>query len=178
MADRRVRAGRVVSVDPARREARVTVPEGRAKTFEEIDWLDAEFAGGEKLRYRIASCRVRGDVAIVAFVPGVTRDNVRRLPNAIVYVEAVEEERADDELRGGDVIGFSVVDESGALLGEVAGWLETVAHDVIEIGRSDGQSLLVPLINETVADIDTDARRIIVRDLRPFAIHGGETRRA
>ncbi len=178
MADRRVRAGRVVSVDPARREARVTVPEGRAKTFEDIDWLDAEFVGGEKLRYRIASCRVRGEVAILQFVPGVTRDNVRRLPNAVLYIEAAEQERSDDDLRGGDLIGFRVVDESGSLYGEVAGWLESGAHDVIEIARSDGQSLLVPLIDETVADIDVDARRIIVRDLTPFAVHGGETRRA
>ncbi|HKL52942.1 MAG TPA: ribosome maturation factor RimM [Wenzhouxiangellaceae bacterium] len=62
-----------------------------------------------------------------------------------------------------DLIGLSVYNRDGELLGEVTGLLDAGAHDVLEIGRSGGGDLLVPFVTGHFIDkVDLAGGRIDV----------------
>ncbi len=68
---------------------------------------------------------------------------------------------ADDELLVADLVGCTVVDVTGAILGEVTGTFHSGAHEVLELRRPDARELLLPLVDAFVVSIDVEAKRIV-----------------
>ena len=64
-----------------------------------------------------------------------------------------------------DLIGISVEDETGVLLGELEGVIETGANDVYQIRMTDGRELLLPAIRQCVLSVDIEAGRMQVHVL-------------
>ncbi len=60
------------------------------------------------------------------------------------------------------MLGLSVVDESGQELGELTEILETGANDVYVVKRADASELLLPAISEVVLDVDLPRKRMRV----------------
>ena len=56
-----------------------------------------------------------------------------------------------------DLIGISVEDESGAVLGRLEDVIETGANDVYQIRMEDGRELLLPAIRQCVLSVDVQA---------------------
>ena len=71
-----------------------------------------------------------------------------------------------------DLIGCTVEDERGATLGRVRGVIETGANDVLEVVTEDGEAL-VPMTDEVVRAVETDARRIRIQPLPGMFGRGG-----
>jgi 16S rRNA processing protein RimM len=61
-----------------------------------------------------------------------------------------------------ELFGFSVVDESDKLLGELVEILETGANDVYVVKDPDGRELLLPAIPSVILKVDPDRRLIRV----------------
>ena len=66
----------------------------------------------------------------------------------------------DDELLVADLIGCTLVDVAGTVLGEVTGSFDSGAHEVLEVRRADGKEFMVPLVDAIVTAVDLEARRI------------------
>ena len=64
-----------------------------------------------------------------------------------------------------DLIGISVEDETGVLLGELEDVIETGANDVYQIRMTDGRELLLPAIRQCVLSVDIEAGRMQVHVL-------------
>jgi 16S rRNA processing protein RimM len=60
----------------------------------------------------------------------------------------------------GDLIGYSVINDSGAVLGIVSDVLELPAHSTLSIELKDGTERLVPLVDEFVLDIDRENEQL------------------
>ena len=60
------------------------------------------------------------------------------------------------------MLGLSVLDEQGTLLGELSDVLQTGSNDVYAVKLSDGKELLIPAIESYVRQIDMAARKMIV----------------
>ncbi|MFT4013412.1 MAG: ribosome maturation factor RimM [Paracoccus sp. (in: a-proteobacteria)] len=68
----------------------------------------------------------------------------------------------DDEFYHTDLIGLSVYDTGGALIGEVRAIYDHGAGDILEIhGPGRGQALLLPFTRAFVPTVDLSAGRII-----------------
>lgn len=67
----------------------------------------------------------------------------------------------DSEYYWRDLVGMTVVNADGTLLGSVEQLMGTGAHDVLVV-RGDRQSTLIPFVARFVLDVDLDARRILV----------------
>jgi 16S rRNA processing protein RimM len=65
-----------------------------------------------------------------------------------------------DEYYWSDLIGLSVFDESGRLLGRVIRILPTGADDLLVLER-DGREILLPFLEEVVQSIDLEAGRVV-----------------
>jgi 16S rRNA processing protein RimM len=69
---------------------------------------------------------------------------------------------AQEEFYHADLIGLEARDSEGRVLGRVAAIHNFGAGDVIEIGRLDGDSVLLSFTRETVPVIDIPGGRIVV----------------
>lgn len=79
----------------------------------------------------------------------ITEDDLPELPEGQYYVR--------------DLIGMSVAEEDGTLLGHVTDVLQNTAQDIFEIERENGKKLLIPKVDQFVLDIDAEKRKITVR---------------
>ena len=66
------------------------------------------------------------------------------------------------EIYWSDLIGFTVVNRDGQMLGSVAGLLDTAAHAVLRVASDDGRERLIPLVPAYLDAIDPEARRVRV----------------
>lgn len=70
-------------------------------------------------------------------------------------------EQEDDEYYWSDLIGMSVVNEAGEVLGVVENLLETGANDVLSV-KGDGAAILIPFVDSAVKQVDVAGRTIRV----------------
>ncbi|HEX5364368.1 MAG TPA: ribosome maturation factor RimM [Gallionella sp.] len=70
-------------------------------------------------------------------------------------------EQDEDEYYWSDLIGMSVVNEAGEILGVVENLLETGANDVLSVKGSSG-SILIPFVDSAVKQVDVASRTIRV----------------
>lgn len=67
----------------------------------------------------------------------------------------------DDEFYHADLIGLTVQDPGGAVLGTVAAVLNHGAGDILEVRRGGGEALLLPFTRAVVPTVDLSLRRIV-----------------
>ena len=101
--------------------------------------------------------------SVVAQLAGVAdRTAAERLKG--LYIGAPREvlpATGDDEFYWGDLVGLSVVNEQGEMLGKVSGLLESGAHDVLVVqdagaGSPDGEAKerLLPFVAKVIRQVD------------------------
>lgn len=167
----RIEIGAVTSVNPARRELRVTALPPHEHQLNGIEWIRLAPRGAAETRLRVAAVEPVGGGAVVRLVAGVLRETVSRLKGASVVILPEEVRlRPEEDRTAADLIGFAVVDLAGETLGAVTDVFPTPAHDVLEITRAGGRTVLVPAIEEVMADIDWEGRRLVVNDLAPYGV--------
>ncbi|MCI8550649.1 MAG: 16S rRNA processing protein RimM [Lachnospiraceae bacterium] len=64
-----------------------------------------------------------------------------------------------------DLIGLSVVTDEGALLGTLKDVLQTGANDVYEVQMENGKTVLLPVTDECVLDVDLEKSEVLVHVL-------------
>ena len=79
----------------------------------------------------------------------ITEDDLPELPEGQYYMR--------------DLIGMSVTEEDGNLLGHVTDVLQNTAQDIFEVESENGKKLLIPKVDQFVLDIDAEKREITVR---------------
>lgn len=62
-----------------------------------------------------------------------------------------------------DLIGMSVKEENGRILGKVSDVIQNTAQDIFEVENADGRKILIPKVDQFVLEIDKTARQIRVR---------------
>lgn len=114
---------------------------------------------------RVVQAREHGDV-VVATVQGLDdRSAAEALRGARVFVPRTSFPTPDDgEFYWVDLIGLTVADRAGAVLGQVIGLIETGPHCVLRIQPEDSvvAEVLIPFVGAYVDTVDEDARRITV----------------
>ena len=174
---RLVLIGRIESVQPARREVRLTPPTRLRDVIAAAGWLTVTTAEGRALRCKVSGVRWHGDAALIALAPGVPRDTVANMRGLDAAIETVDAPQEDDGLDAAELMDMTVADEAGREIGKIVGVIDTPAHGVLEIERAGGDVAMVPAIPETIARVDWDAGRVTVRDLTPYAVMSGDDER-
>lgn len=120
---------------------------------------------------RIVQARDHGD-GVIAQVADITdRAAAEQLRGARIFVSRGSfPTTAPDEYYWVDLIGLTVVNRQGELLGTVAGLIDTGPHSVLRVARPDGQSRtaaedeerLIPFVAAYVDEVALPQRRIVV----------------
>ncbi|MFK8003903.1 MAG: ribosome maturation factor RimM [Polyangiales bacterium] len=82
-------------------------------------------------------------------------------------------EASEEEYYYADLPGMSVVDEGGAVLGEVLKVLEYPAVDCLEVRGATGGVREVPLTRPWLRDIDEESGQVTVRDWDDLPVRSG-----
>jgi 16S rRNA processing protein RimM len=117
---------------------------------------------GRKLKITAFRATKEGE-AVIAFEGVGDRNAAEALKGQELFVDRVSlPEPADDEFYHADLIGLEARDSEGRVLGKVTGLHNYGASDVIELMRSDGDSVLLAFSRQTVPVLDIAAGYIVV----------------
>ena len=99
----------------------------------------------------------------VAQIVGVEDRNAAQtfVGQAIGVPDSALPEVGENEFYWKDLVGLNVVDQSGAVLGQVSELMETGANDVIVV-RTEGGEILIPFVRHVVMNVDLPGKRITV----------------
>ncbi len=166
-----IHIGRVVSLNPAKRELRIRPVPVHAGCFAEMAWVRVVLRAGTEMRCRVASVRVTETGILLALTPGVTRDTVARMKGGAIVLAREEVRRpAEGGYHVSELENMEVFDEEGNFLGTVKQVYSAGANDVIEVEKPTGKVMLLPVIAELVETVDVDRGRIAVRDIAPYVV--------
>lgn len=113
---------------------------------------------------RFASVRQHNQGKIVRFSGINTPEDVGRLRNMLVYIKATElPDLPEGEYYHHQLIGITVVDEAGKLLGKLTEILETGANDVYVVKTPEGKELLLPAVDEVILTVEPERGEMRVR---------------
>ena len=119
----------------------------------------------------IRELREHGD-GLVAVAEGIDdRTGAEALRGARIFVPRSSFPKAGaDEFYWADLIGLSVVNREGVVLGDVVGLIDTGPHSVLRVAPADAEDAaasaaeerLIPFVSAYVDTVDIAARRIVV----------------
>lgn len=147
---------------------------GEVKIYPRTDFPDIRFEvgnvlyvmmdDGERVPLEIAGSRPHKNVFLVRFVG---YDNINEvLPFKGRTVTVPADERIDTDEEGyyyHEIIGCTVLTEDGKQLGKVEQILKTGANDVWEAVDESGRSILIPVIDDVVLEVDVEQRKIWIQ---------------
>jgi len=122
------------------------------------------YLGGDFEPMDIAQVRGHHPLLIISFHGVTSRDQVERLRNRGLYMKAEDlPPVSETDFNNSQLIGITVEDESGQILGRLAEILKTGANDVFIVKPEDGKELLLPAINSVILNLDIANKKIVVR---------------
>ena len=127
------------------------------------EWWTCSFDGEAWTRYRVESSRMHSGT-IVGELEGVeTREMAATLRGASIGIpRELLPPPAPDEYYRADLIGMSVVNRAGQVLGEVAGFVDSGAHAILRIATAEDAQRLIPWVSQYIDRVDVAGRRIEV----------------
>lgn len=116
----------------------------------------------------IDAIRSRGADAVLLTIDGITDENeAKLLSRKPLYLlngdAALAADDEDDGFYAEDLVGFSALDEDGAVIGKIAGVDSTTPNVLFVIDRPDGSEALVPVADEFIDGIDPESATITLR---------------
>jgi len=115
----------------------------------------------------IAEAREHGEMVVARAAEIADRDAARALRGGRVFVSRASFPTADpDEFYWVDLIGLQVVNRQGAVLGTVAGLLDTGPHSVLRItppsNEAEADERLIPFVAAYIDEVNMNEQRITV----------------
>lgn len=151
---------------------------GEVKVFPTTDdkqrFLDLEDVlldtGDALLELKVEYCKFFKKFVFVKF-EGIDDINevekYKRCPLLVTRENAVELE--EDEYFVADLLGLTIVDDSGVTIGKLENVISTGANDVYEVLTEDGGRILLPAIKECILDVDMEEGVILVHLMKGLA---------
>lgn len=161
-AQQDLRIGHVVSVQVLKREVRIAPETDVPGRFERLTTARFVDRHGARHVWPIRGYRPAGR-NVVLTLDGPDDAQVAALRKATVVVPASERGALPEgAFFHDDVLGATVLDPAGHVLGEVTGVLDTPAYSLLEVRGADGREYLIACVPEHVRELDTDAGRVVV----------------
>jgi 16S rRNA processing protein RimM len=123
------------------------------------------YIGEEHQPFQITNARPHGKTLMIKFKEIDVREQAADYRGKVVYVRTENVPRLPTgEYYFHQLLGLTIVDEQGQVLGTLESILETRANDVYIVRTPDGSQILLPAVEEEVIlGVDLERREIRVR---------------
>jgi 16S rRNA processing protein RimM len=130
--------------------------------------------GDEHQPLKITRRRPHNDGLILGFEGIDTPEEAGKFRATLAYVPAADRPPLPEgEYYHHEIIGLTVLDESGKELGQLTEIIETGANDVYVVKPAEGSDILLPALKEVILGIDLVAKTMRVH-LLPGLVDGDE----
>ena len=154
--------GKIVNTHGLRGEIKAVPWTDYPEVFEDIEYVYVK-RGEEEKELKINNVRYQKSNLILK-IDGIDDiDEAQKYKNLIMY--------APREMLGplpegvhyiADLIGLEVVTDDGRSVGTIEDVFNTGSNDIYDIKREGKKNMLLPVIDEVVLDVDTDAKKVTV----------------
>ena len=167
----RVELGRVASVTPGKREARVKIAANLTLDTAVLGW--AWFSReGAWTRYKVARAAASEGELRLYFAPGVPMDTVRGLHGAQVAVAAeVVTSRGPLWRRVGEMVDLAAETREGEHLGTVMAAYAGPKMGAIKVESDKGKAWTLPVNEQTVLALDTARGVVVLGEIDDYEEH-------
>lgn len=133
---------------------------------ERIEAGEKVFVGEDHRALYFRSCVWHGKLMRVSFEGFNNPDTVGEYRNQYVYVRRDERPKLPEgEYYHHQLIGLQVVSEEGENFGVITSIIETGANDVLNVQDLQGRTVLIPVIEPVIQDVDLGSGIITVKIL-------------
>ena len=158
--EKRVVIGAIVAPHGVRGEFRIIPLTENPDMFSRLEYLFLE--DGRKLS--LIAARFHKNVFLVKAKEVNTMDEAEMLKGKKVLIDSTDlPPLKEDQFYVSDLIGFSVFNEEGLMLGKLSDVLATGSNDVFVIKKIDGGEILVPALKANIKEINMAEKSILVR---------------
>lgn len=166
-----IQAGRVRSVNPKRRQARVTPIVPYERTFEDLKSVYFATEGNAPVSYAVEHVAEAGSSFVVTLDATVDFDTVSALRGTTLWLpeEAFDPGR-DRPWRINDLVGLKVHNQCGEALGTVTEAYEAPANDAFAVENRDGARMILPAIEQVIESVDFAHKTVVVKDIGPYVV--------
>lgn len=161
MTDKQILLGRILG--PHGLKGEVKIKSFTANPLDVASYGPVSVPDGR--RFYLQRARLQGDI-VVAEIKGVEGRTIAETLKGLELKIAREDlpEAEAGEFYQADLIGLAVVDVSGREIGEVLGFQNFGAGELIEIKRDRARSSFVPFTNDMVPVVDTNEGRVVLSE--------------
>ena len=150
--------GKIVNTHGLRGEVKVVSWTDTPDVFEDLDYV---YCNGEKLN--IENIKYQKNNLIVRFKEITSIDDAEKYKNKILTAERdMLGELPEGVHYIADLIGLTVVEDNGNVLGTLTDVFNTGSNDIYEVKREGKKPMLLPVIDEVVLNIDLDNKTVTV----------------
>ncbi len=135
------------------------------RRFEELDTCYLLDRGSYR-PLTIRSCRYFKNLVILGFEEVGSIEEAQLLKQKELYVDrehAIPLEEGEYYLA--DVLGSTVTDEEGNVLGTLSDYMETSAQLIYKIKTEKGKEFLVPAVDEFIREVNVEEKRMVIRPI-------------
>ena len=117
---------------------------------------------GEVRPVELEKAKLHG-AGIVAKFQGIdTPEDAAALRGAVALYRKDFPEAEENEYYWVDLIGCDVVNKEGQSIGQVKGMIDNGVHDILNVKRADGKEVLIPFVEDYLAEVNVEAKKIVV----------------
>ncbi len=156
--------GRVVSVNVPKRQLRIASETSYPERFEQMRELRLETEAGTEVLVPLDGIRVT-QKAVIASARSESDEEIASLRGANVVVKRSKRHPLPDgENYADDLVGLTVKDASGNVIGKLCEVWETPANDVYQVLDDGGREILLPAIEDVILEVDIEGG-VMVADI-------------
>jgi 16S rRNA processing protein RimM len=154
--------GKIVNTHGVKGEVKLIPLTDDPHRFEELEWVYIE-KDGRMDKYTIQQIKyIKGSV-IIKFAGMDSPEQANEFRDCFVLIDRKNAVKLpEDSFFICDIIGCSVYDEKGNLLGELSDVLQTGSNDVYIVRNASGKDILLPALKSVVRSILPESKRIDV----------------
>lgn len=154
--------GKIVNIHGVHGEVKLIPLTDDPRRFEDLEWVFVE-KGGSMARHDIFGVKYVKNSVVLKLSGIDTVETAEKYRDSFVMVDREHAVRLpEDAYFICDLLGLSVFDEKGKLLGKVDDVLHTGSNDVYQVKDEAGKEILIPALKSVVRGISIENQRIDV----------------
>lgn len=155
----KIQIGKIVNVVGLKGEVKVYNYSDSEDAYNRVDHIYAE----DEI-FEIEKVRMQKNMLIIKFKGVDDRNTSEAMKGKTLYITDEDLPKLPPgQFYVRDLIGMTVVETNGEVLGTVTDVIQNTAQDIFEVEKKDGKRFLIPKVDEFVKNIDEEKRIVEVR---------------
>lgn len=155
----KIKIGQVVNVVGLKGELKVYHYSDYKERFEELTEIYLE-----NIRYQISGVRYMKEMVILKLSGIDDRTEAEKHKGESVFIDKVDVRALpEDTYYIFDMIGLTVIDENGTVIGTLSDVIQNSMQDLYEVEKENKSKFLIPAVEEFVLQIDMHSRTMTVK---------------